>query len=184
MYHLEDRRDQAERGSRTAHARIQAERRLAAYRTTSNDVQEIYTRQWSTEAQRLTALITEVKSLAVASELVPKSDQLHPRGAVAAEGRAHQRGDRHDQLLRAGQLSAGAEADQPARALAAVHHHRSDRPRHGAGTEPDAQPATQDSLPRHDAGRRRPRGALEQPAAKEDVVLSARCALPAARWVL
>ena len=71
---LDDRRDQAEaRLTQEKNARVSAERRLAAYRTTSKDVQEIYTREWATEAQRLTALISEVKRLAVASELIPKS---------------------------------------------------------------------------------------------------------------
>ena len=71
---LDDRREQAEARLNTQHAsRLQAERRLVAYRNISRDVQDIYTRQWSTENERLTALIAEVKRLAVASELVPKS---------------------------------------------------------------------------------------------------------------
>jgi hypothetical protein len=71
---LDDRRDQAEaRLNNQRTARIQAERRLVAYRNISRDVQQIYTQQWSTENERLTALIAEVKRLAVASELVPKS---------------------------------------------------------------------------------------------------------------
>jgi hypothetical protein len=71
---LDDRQSQAESKlnlQRTT--RIQAERRVIAYRTISRDVQDIYTRQWATEDQRLTALIAEVKRLAIASELVPKS---------------------------------------------------------------------------------------------------------------
>lgn len=71
---LDDRRDQAEARLNGEHAsRIQAERRLVAYRNISRDVENIYTRQWATENERLTALIAEVKRLAVASELVPKS---------------------------------------------------------------------------------------------------------------
>jgi hypothetical protein len=71
---LDDRRDQAEARLNGEHAsRIQAERRLVAYRNISRDVEDIYTRQWATENERLTALIAEVKRLAVASELVPKS---------------------------------------------------------------------------------------------------------------
>lgn len=71
---LEDSRQQAEARLSTQHtARLQAEQRLVAYRNTSRDVQDIYTRQWSTENERLTALIAEVKRLAVASELVPKT---------------------------------------------------------------------------------------------------------------
>src|ERR1043166_6583423 len=68
---LEARRDQAEARLNGEHAsRIQAERRLVAYRNISRDVEDIYTRQWATENERLTALIAEVKRLAVASELV------------------------------------------------------------------------------------------------------------------
>ncbi|HEY2090923.1 MAG TPA: hypothetical protein VGJ81_03470 [Thermoanaerobaculia bacterium] len=71
---LDDRQAQAESKlnlQRTA--RIAAEQRVVAYRTISRDVQDIYTRQWATENERLTALISEVKRLAIASELVPKS---------------------------------------------------------------------------------------------------------------
>jgi hypothetical protein len=71
---LDDRQAQAESKlnlQRTG--RIAAEQRVVAYRTISRDVQDIYTRQWATENERLTALISEVKRLAIASELVPKS---------------------------------------------------------------------------------------------------------------
>lgn len=71
---LDDRKDQAEaRLTQARSARMTAERRVASYRQISGDVQEIYNRQWATEGQRLTALIGEVKRLALASELVPRS---------------------------------------------------------------------------------------------------------------
>ena len=71
---LNDRREQAEQRLNAQHsARLQAEQRLVAYRNISRDVSDIYTRQWATENERLTALITEVRRLAIASELVPKS---------------------------------------------------------------------------------------------------------------
>jgi hypothetical protein len=71
---LEERREQAEaRLTQARSARMTAERRVASYRKISGDVQEIYNRQWATESQRLTALIGEVKRLALASELVPRS---------------------------------------------------------------------------------------------------------------
>jgi len=71
---LDDRREQAQaRLNQQREARVLAERRLVAFRNTSKDVEDIYTRQWATEDQRLTALISEVKRLAIASELVPKS---------------------------------------------------------------------------------------------------------------
>ena len=71
---LEQRRAQAEaqlNEARAAHAA--AEQRFNSYRKIQSDVQTIYEKQWSTEAQRLTALITEVKRLATASQLVPPS---------------------------------------------------------------------------------------------------------------
>src|ERR1051326_4075600 len=72
---LDDRRDQAEARLNVEHAaRVQAEQRLVAYRNISRDVQDIYTRQWSTEQERLTALIAEVKRLAIASELSPTAN--------------------------------------------------------------------------------------------------------------
>ena len=71
---LDDRRDQAQARLNAQHtARLQSEQRLVTYRNTSRDVQDIYARQWATEDERLTALIAEVKRLAIASELVPKS---------------------------------------------------------------------------------------------------------------
>ena len=86
---LDDRRDQAEaRLNNQRTARIQAERRLVAYRNISRDVQQIYTQQWSTENERLTALIAEVKRLAVASELVPKSigyNRLQPQATGSSK---------------------------------------------------------------------------------------------------
>lgn len=71
---LEHRRVQAEdqlTEARAAHAA--AEQRFNNYRRIQSDVQAIYDKQWSTESQRLTALITEVKRLATASQLVPPS---------------------------------------------------------------------------------------------------------------
>jgi hypothetical protein len=54
-------------------ARINAERQLAAYRKLQRDVQDVYDTRWSTQSARLAPLITEVKRLAVASQLVPES---------------------------------------------------------------------------------------------------------------
>lgn len=54
-------------------ARQSAERQIAAYRKIQSDVQEIYNVRWATQAERLAPLITEVKRMAVASQLVPKS---------------------------------------------------------------------------------------------------------------
>lgn len=89
---LDDRREQAAARLNAQHtARLQAEQRLVAYRNISRDVQDIYSRQWATENERLTALIAEVKRLAVASELVPKSISYtrdvskDPKARTAAE---------------------------------------------------------------------------------------------------
>lgn len=71
---LEQRRAQAEQtlaDARAAHAA--AQQRYNSYRKIQSDVQTIYDKQWSTEAQRLTGLISEVKRLAAASQLVPPS---------------------------------------------------------------------------------------------------------------
>jgi hypothetical protein len=54
-------------------ARVAAERRYAMYRRIQTDVQEVYDRHWSTQAQRLAPLIVEIKRLALASQLVPKT---------------------------------------------------------------------------------------------------------------
>ena len=82
---LEDRRQQASTRLAQEHAqRLTAERRIASYRRISGDVQEIYNKQWATEAERLTALIAEVKRLAVASELVPRSISYSRGGNTGA----------------------------------------------------------------------------------------------------
>lgn len=53
-------------------SRIAAERQYAAYRRTEQELKVLYNERFSTEEERLTALINEVKRLAVASELVPR----------------------------------------------------------------------------------------------------------------
>ena len=71
---LDDRRAQSDtRLSQARGMRLAAERRVAAVKKTQRDVRDIYERQWSSEAERLTALISEVERLAAASQLVPQS---------------------------------------------------------------------------------------------------------------
>jgi hypothetical protein len=89
---LEDRREQSEAKLAQAKAmRSTSERRVAAYRKAQQDVRDIYNQQWSTEQERLSAWITEIKRLAVASQLVPKSisflrtAESQRRGRVSAE---------------------------------------------------------------------------------------------------
>ena len=52
-------------------ARMAAERQVAEYKKIERDVNDIYDTHWSTQTQRLTALILEVKKLAAANQLTP-----------------------------------------------------------------------------------------------------------------
>ena len=58
---------------RTQDSRLKAEQTLSSYKKVENDVLAVFDEHWSTEHERLTALIGEVKRLAVASSLVPAS---------------------------------------------------------------------------------------------------------------
>ena len=58
---------------KTKRQRAEAEMALAAYRKVERDVQLVYDETWSTQPKRLTALIAEVKRLAVASNAVPRT---------------------------------------------------------------------------------------------------------------
>jgi hypothetical protein len=69
---LDSRQEQAQAQLEQArNARITAEQQLAAYKKVQTDLQVLYNERWSTPAQRLTALIDEVKRLAAASHLQP-----------------------------------------------------------------------------------------------------------------
>jgi Tfp pilus assembly protein PilO len=71
---LEDRLSAAEQRLELARAeRRKAERNLEGYRQVERDVNVIFDDYWSTEEARLTAMIAEVKRLAVASSMVPAS---------------------------------------------------------------------------------------------------------------
>jgi len=52
-------------------ARLTAERKLQGYRKVETDVATVYDQHWSTQSKRFTALIAEVKRLALASSLNP-----------------------------------------------------------------------------------------------------------------
>ncbi|HUP62161.1 MAG TPA: hypothetical protein VNA69_17270 [Thermoanaerobaculia bacterium] len=54
-------------------ARLTAEARYQSYRRIERDVKLIFDEHWSTKSERLTAMIAEVKRLAVASSLIPAS---------------------------------------------------------------------------------------------------------------
>ena len=58
---------------KTKRQRADAEASLASYRKVERDVQLVYDETWSTQPKRLTAMIAEVKRLAVASNAVPRS---------------------------------------------------------------------------------------------------------------
>lgn len=69
-------------------ARITAERQLAEYKKIQHDVDDIYDAEWSTQGQRLTAIIGEVKHLAAASELTPPTfsfSQSAPKSGSSAD---------------------------------------------------------------------------------------------------
>jgi len=69
---LDSRQEQAQAQLEQArNARTTAEQQLAAYKQVQTDLQVLYNERWSTPAQRLTALIDEVKRLAAASHLQP-----------------------------------------------------------------------------------------------------------------
>jgi len=53
--------------------RVKTERTYQSYRKVEQDVQQVFDTEWSTKEERLTAMIAEVKRLAVASGLEPSS---------------------------------------------------------------------------------------------------------------
>ncbi len=74
LHDLESRREEATRGLQSARsARKTAELQLAAYEKIQQDVNQVYVERWSTQRQRLAAIIIEVKRLAAASDFEPQS---------------------------------------------------------------------------------------------------------------
>lgn len=69
-------------------ARMTAERRYASYRKVERDVQYIYDQKWATQGERLTAVISEIKKLAVASSLVPRTYTFTNQEAVVGDANA------------------------------------------------------------------------------------------------
>ena len=69
---LDDRLAQAEGQLEQARtARVRAEQTYRSYKQIETDVDRIYNQHWATQSERLTAMISEVKRLTVASSLVP-----------------------------------------------------------------------------------------------------------------
>ncbi|MBV9497405.1 MAG: hypothetical protein JOZ54_24425 [Acidobacteria bacterium] len=66
-------------------SRVAAERRYASYQKIQADVQEIYDERWSTPERRLAPLIVEIKRLALASQLVPKTYSFSQTEAAAEQ---------------------------------------------------------------------------------------------------
>ncbi len=69
--------------AKSRQGRAQAEAQLQAYRKVERDVAAVFDQHWSTRPRRLTALISEVKRLADASNAVPRTYSF---GLSAAEG--------------------------------------------------------------------------------------------------
>jgi len=81
---LETRKGQMEqRLTEVRNARQLAERQYAAYRRVQKDIDEIYNVRWSTQSARLAPLITEVKRLAAASQLIPPTYSFSSASASA-----------------------------------------------------------------------------------------------------
>jgi len=53
--------------------RVTAERQLASYNKAQSDLESLYNKTWATKPQRLTALINELKKMAVATQLDPNT---------------------------------------------------------------------------------------------------------------
>jgi hypothetical protein len=71
---MDERLAQAEAGLAQARAsRVRAEQSYRSYMQVEADVKKIYDEYWATQSERLTAMISEVKRLTVASSLVPSS---------------------------------------------------------------------------------------------------------------
>ncbi len=69
---LDDRLARAETQLEQARtARVRAEQTYRSYKQIETDVDRIYNQHWATQSERLTAMISEVKRLTVASSLVP-----------------------------------------------------------------------------------------------------------------
>lgn len=58
---------------RARNKRMAAEQQLASYNKVQTDLQNLYNYRWSTKAQRLTALINELKRMGAATQLDPNS---------------------------------------------------------------------------------------------------------------
>lgn len=72
---------------RARRERADTERTLQSYRGVERDVKAVFEQHWSTREQRLTALIAEVKRLALASGMQPQAYAFRQTQASAAADR-------------------------------------------------------------------------------------------------
>lgn len=82
---MDERLEQAEgQLNQTRQSRADAEAKLLSYRKVEKDVQQVFDEHWSTRPRRLTALISEVKRLADASNAIPKTYSFGAEDQVKA----------------------------------------------------------------------------------------------------
>ena len=74
-------------------ARLRAERTVQSYKQIEHDVQQVFDENWSTQRQRLTLMIAEVKHLALASGLTPASYTFEQIAAQTPEGAGRRRAE-------------------------------------------------------------------------------------------
>jgi hypothetical protein len=83
---LEERRATATSQFEAARAaRLRAEQQFASYRKIEVDVRRVYDQYWSTQNERLTPMIIEVKRLAVASGIVPSAINFSQQAIGASQ---------------------------------------------------------------------------------------------------
>jgi hypothetical protein len=71
---LDARLDAAEQSlSQARQARLTSERQIQGYQKVETDIAEVFDQHWSTQQKRFTAVVAEVKRLAIASSLNPLS---------------------------------------------------------------------------------------------------------------
>ena len=87
---LDARKDTVRGQLEDAHrARVAAEQQVAAYKKIERDVADIFDNRWSTEGLRLAGMITEIKQLAVQSQMVPPSYKFeHSDATFSSDARA------------------------------------------------------------------------------------------------
>ena len=97
---LDERMAQAEGQLKQAHgARIRLEQTYRGYKQTEADVKKIYNEYWSTQSERLTAMISEVKRLTVASSLVPTAIGFAQREVKVKDAGPRSGGRRREELI-------------------------------------------------------------------------------------